>query len=882
VLVAWTVFWCVVAVLVYRWWTRSLIFVEDVRNLSHELPYWTIRDGVVVLRDGSYQYGFELSWPTTMISDEDQIESSARALEQALNHAVAEGERIRFIVEVSRAGDEVAERFAREGEACPDPVLRELHRFRASELKSFCRSGNAFSYRLFATVSFHPQRVAVRKKVPFWRQISVETFRRHLKEVEVRADMLAAHLDSAGFSPRRMSSEEMMALIWRYWNPARRYVVPPPPVPESRERLDFPRALMEAVPEVAEPTVRSEAARSGAVVRRDHLWLDNRYVKVVSMDRLPTGSTWRNIYRAVLDSFHEGWFEVELEHCERGPEIKKLEVKANMLFAVRFGGQREDARASVQSSEVEEALRLAYSSDHRVFLAGVRVVVLEDSYEKAVRTSWNVMRAFHSVPGVSAVNETTALWKSFVAASPLSGIPLHRRCKVFTPNAADFVPVTGAWQGSARPVVVFTHRTGALVPFDPFDPRFPAWNQIVVGSTGSGKTHLANLLLLGLATTGRLVTVVDRGGGYRVLCSALGGQTVRLTPEAEVALNPMDTAPGQVQVTEEGYVRVDELKVAFLTAVVGMMVSRGGQAYTDREQMVVADAVRQTYTRLWGEGRPILLRDLRQTLMVYQPQVDSRELGAELRRVASDLALRMTDWVEDGVFARLFDRPTSVDLYGDRMLYFDTEGLPPESPMVGPAMAIVADVAWRRASREDIAGSVFVWDEAWVFLKIPAAAALIEEMYRRLRRYRGMVLVVTQQPDDLVDSGIGAAILNNSQVWYLLRGTYGDEVLRAMKVGPACRALLGSLVRAQGAFSEVVVLCDTGAGRVGDAVVVRPSSMDYWLATSDRMDREVRSQMIAACGGDVLEAARRLALSSPRGLGLAMVPGQAGEREPAA
>lgn len=874
-LVLWTLFWCAVAIAVYRWWVRSLIFVEDVRNLSHELPYWMVRDDVVVLRDGSYQYGFELRWPTTMISDDEQVEQAGAALEQALNNAVAEGEHIRFVVEVARADRGLAvrygERVSEEGGSL-SPVVRELHRFRSEELLRFCESGDAVSYRLYATVSYHPARVAVRRKVPPWRPISVELYRRHLKEIEVRADMVSAHLEAAGFAPRRLRSPELMALIWRYWNPSLRYQVPPPEPPLDRERLDYPKKLMEAIPGLATPTVRSEAARSGVVVRRDHLWLDGKFVKVVSMDRLPTGHTWRNIYRSVLDAVREGWFVVELEHCERGPEIKRLEVKANVLFAARFGGQREDARASVQSSEVEEALRMAYSGDHRVFLAGVRVVVMEDSYDGAVRTASRVMRTFHTVPGVSAVNETTALWKSFLGCAPLSGIAMHRRCKVFTQNAADFVPVTGAWQGSEEPVMVFGHRTGSLVPFDPFDRRLPAWNQLVVGSTGSGKTHLANLLLLGLASTGRLMTVVDRGGGYRTLASVLGGQVVHLSPESRVALNPMDTAPGQVEQTESGHVRVDEMKVAFLTTIVGLMVSRGGNPYTDREQMVVADAVRQTYTRLWGEGRPVFLRDLRQTLMVYQPRVESSDLGAELRRVASDLALRMSDWVEDGVFAPLFDRPTSVDLYGDSFLYFDTEGLSADSPVVGPAMAMIADVAWRRARREDIPGSVFVWDEAWVYLRIPAAAQLIEEMYRRLRRYRGMVLVVTQQPDDLVNSGIGAAVLNNSQVWYMLRGTYGDEVLDRMRVGRACREVLRSLTRVQGVFSEVVILCDMGAGRYGDAVVIRPSSMDYWIATSDRADREVREQFIQMCRGDVLEAVRRLSRTYPRGLGVGVAP----------
>jgi hypothetical protein len=789
------------------------------------------------------------------------------ALERTLNNALPEGEHLRFVVEVYRASEELADRYAEIGKEASGPAAA-LHNQRVSELRQFCAVGNAVAYRLYVLASYSPPRVAIRKAPPLWQPVSAARYRRHLREIRVRKDMLAAYLQGGGASPREMGHDELVALIWRYWNPGSRYVLPPPHIPYDRERIEFPRKVLEEVPEMALPSVRNAVGRSSVVFRPDHMFIDGRYVKVVSMDRLPSGTTWRNIYRPVLDGIQEGWLVIEIEQTDRAAELKRLEVKANLLYASRVAKERENARASVQGTEVEEALRMAYSGDQRILFAGVRVVLADESYDGVKKSAQQVLRAFHQVPGVSAVDESLALWKAFRSASPCSGIPSHRRCKVFTPNAADFIPLVGPWSGSQKPVMVLGHRTDALIPFDPFDQRFPAWNEIIVGGTGSGKTHLANLLLLNLAATGRLMTIVDRGGGYQLLTQVLKGQTVRLGPDADIALNPMDTVPGQIERTPEGYVRVDEVKVSSLVSIVGLMIARGGRSYTDHEQMVVAEAVRQTYVRLCDERRPVLLRDLRDTLMVYQPQVDTPELGVELRRTAGDVAFRLSEWVRDGVFARLFDRPTSVDLYGDALLYFDTETLSAESPVAGPAMAVLADVAWRRAQRADISGSIFVWDEAWAYMRIPEAADLIEKMYRRLRRYRGVVLTVTQQPDDLIDSPAGQAILNNTQVFWLLRGSYSERILSVMRLNPRISGLLEQLTRVQGVYSEAVLSCDVGTGREGDLVVVRPSSADYWVATSDRLDRESRDAVLAGYE-NVLDGILEIAKQNPRGLELA-------------
>src|SRR5207245_1267228 len=141
--------------------------------------------------------------------------------------------------------------------------------------------------------------------------------------------------------------------------------------------------------------------------------------------------------------------------------------------------------------QVADALDVIQLTCERVVRVGTAVVLQEPSPEAARTAARRALDAFHQIPGVDARIESAALRRQFLQLAPFSGLPNERLMRMLTSNAADFVPCHAPWRGAARPVCPFFTRRDTLVPLDPFDPRLPSWNAIVVGEAGGGKTDFA-------------------------------------------------------------------------------------------------------------------------------------------------------------------------------------------------------------------------------------------------------------------------------------------------------------------------------------------------------------------------------------------------------
>src|SRR5579875_2717484 len=123
-------------------------------NLTRELPYWTIQDGAVVLRDGSYRIGFEVALPGTETWTAARLARSNDHLRTLLNSAVPEGECLRVLLEVHPDYTDFLRAYA---ETCQGPhaVVRELHRRRVASLSQANAEGRLANYRLLFDLSYH-------------------------------------------------------------------------------------------------------------------------------------------------------------------------------------------------------------------------------------------------------------------------------------------------------------------------------------------------------------------------------------------------------------------------------------------------------------------------------------------------------------------------------------------------------------------------------------------------------------------------------------------------------------------------------------------------------------------------------------------------------
>ena len=142
--------------------------------------------------------------------------------------------------------------------------------------------------------------------------------------------------------------------------------------------------------------------------------------------------------------------------------------------------------------------------------------------------------------GTEGMEETVASFEIFKELSIPNARGTIRKKRLKTSNLADFIPIYGPWRGHKQASLLLKSRRNSLVAFDPFSQDLTNYNQIISGGSGSGKSFLANTLLLQMMKENPKVYIVDIGGSYKKLCNNLDGQYVPLEVNTDIAINPFD------------------------------------------------------------------------------------------------------------------------------------------------------------------------------------------------------------------------------------------------------------------------------------------------------------------------------------------------------
>lgn len=818
-------------------------------DLTRELPYWTVRDAAVVLRDGSYRIGFEVRLPGTETWDAAQLARCNDRLGRLLDAAVPEGECLRILLEVHADCAELLRAYA-EGCRSGHPVVCELHRRRVAAWSRVHAAGRLRGYRLLFDLSYHP----VRRR-SWWTPIDAATYRRHQVELRLMRSVMLDHCARCGFQASVLDDDELVAAIWRYFNPGRKRYEAPPIVPRGDQEIEIPRCLLTACPGLGRPSLRTSVMRSDLYRRWDFLWMDGAAHAVVAMDLLPDRPTSPNVLGPLLALDGCYWLIVDVWNDPRSDQLRRLELKSRLSRQAVMAQDGGDSNTRAVDRQVSGALDVIQMTSERVMRVGAAVVIQEPDPDAARAAARRALDAFRQVSGADAIIESVALRRQFVQLAPFSGLPNERLMRMLTSNAADTVPCAAPWRGAGRPVCLFTARSRNLLALDPFDPRLPSWNAIVVGESGGGKTHFAIAWLSALLVLDPLIVIVDKGGAYRSFCDVYGGQHIHLDPAGGVAVNPFELLPGEAA--------PDPTQVGLLRGLVALMVSEPEAAPNREETAVLEAAIRQTYAR--AQGTMVRLRDLVRTLRTFE-QAGGHDAGPEAWTFARGLARRLEPWIEDGVYARLLDRPSTVDLRAE-IVCLDTEGLDAQYPELAPIVALLANhLIYRRVRGGEGRLKYVVSDETWASLLNRVAAESLVGMFRRFRKFGAGIMAISQRVEDF-ESPHAHGILENAPLKILTRAADIDRVAPLLDLNDQYRALWKSLSQHRGVSNEVLAVLDLLDGREGGILILREIAEDYLIGTTTAEERIERDGLAAQIGA--WPAVQRLA-AARAGTGLEM------------
>ena len=270
---------------------------------------------------------------------------------------------------------------------------------------------------------------------------------------------------------------------------------------------------------------------------------------------------------------------------------------------------------------------------------------------------------------------------------------------------------------------------------DNTDDKIPG-NTVIFGSTGTGKTTVETFFICMLDAYRTRIMVLDMDRSTEIAIRAIGGTYKSFLRGHRTGINPL-------QWTDTPTNR------AFCKKIVTMCVTRGGkQELTVEEENRLATAVDTVY---------LLPREARRLGIVLQnlPTAGGNSLAERMRR-----------WVGDGDLAWVLDNPQdTLNLESSSVFGFDYSEFIDDPEVAGVFVSCMLQAA---ETLKDGRPLVLFIEEFWKPLETPALEAFVKDQLKTIRKENGLVVLTTQQPDDVTKTALAKTAVQQTQTGIFL------------------------------------------------------------------------------------------------------------------
>jgi type IV secretory pathway VirB4 component len=833
-------------------------------------------DNVMIRTNGAFVAGYELRGILAYFAT-DGDRNQTKAMLEALFRSVPDvSMRIQIRYEISEHLGDLLDKYLHEQRTAQSEVMAlDAHRLQMWREKE--RRGYYFENRLHVYLVWDPRIHAKlyhsaeqnRKLASFTlsQKKAIQRTRKehetYLAEFESILRGIEGSMEAANLGPRRLTTQELFEELKYAQHPLRR-----------DHRPYVPGAGM-----IEYRSAREQAAEASILNETEtYLNIDGYLYGVVSLKELPDAT-----FPGMLQNFSTLGFPVVISGQVVIPDqvkvLKSYKKRLQKMTAAQKdanGNFKSNPEAEVAQAQLIQVQRDIISSSLKTAKLSVSVIVrtsqpavtmrdLEQSERELANRTQEVLNAFTHMNGAKAVAETIAKRRIFLGTLPGMGEADKRDQDMLTSNVADLVPVEMPWTGTRRsPLILFETPFRQLIPFSMFDPELSDANGLLMAKSGGGKTLAAQQILLMAARANPLISILERGDSYQPLVELMGGEMIEMSLDSEQTINPWDLPKGEDRPSND--------QISFLKNLTRHMLGENTPPDLDIDLLdsVLLEAIGSTYKRCSAKtSNPIpLFGDLAAELAHWQ----DRDRNQKINTMAQMASTKLRAWVDEGPYARLFDRPTTVEL-NNPWLYFNVEKLK-DDPRLERAMSLlIAHTATYRASGSTGQPSIVLLDECWALLESPILASVVVQLFRTARKRNASVWGISQTPEDFVGTPDrpnehGAGIVKNATT-KIIGKQPGDMTALRLHVHLNETALnqIKTFAHPKKGHSAEFLIAIGEKAESTHSIRIVPSPVDYWITTTYARERTYRKWWIWKNASMArIEAYEKLAERFPRGL----------------
>ena len=833
-------------------------------------------DDIMVRTSGAFVAGYELGGIQSYFATDDDRNRNKATLETLFRSVPDVSMRVQFRYEISERLGDLLDRYIREQHTEQSEVMaldtHRLRMWREKEQKGFFFANRLHVYfiwdpRLHARLYHSAQQTRGIGGFTLSQTKAIQRARKeheaYLAEFESILRGIEGSMGAANLGPRRLTTQELFDELKQAQHPTRR----------DRKRY-VPGEEM-----IAYRSAREQVAEASIVNETEaYLNIDGYLYGVVSLKELPDATI-----PGMLKSLSMLGFPVVISAQVVIPDqvkvLKSYKKRLQKMTAAQKdanGNFKANPEAEVAHAQLIQVQRDIISSSLKTAKLSLSVVVrtsepavtlgdLERSEREFANRAQEVLNAFTHMNGAKAIAETISKRRIFIETLPGMAEADKRDQDMLTLNVADLVPVEMPWTGTHRsPLILFETPYRQLIPFSMFDPDLSDANGLLMAKSGGGKTLAAQQILMMAGRANPLISILERGDSYQPLVELMGGQMIEMSLDSHQTINPWDLPAGEKGPSND--------QISFLKNLTRHMLGENTPPDLDIDLLdsVLLEAIAATYKRCSAKSsNPIpFFGDLAAELAHWQ----DRDRNQKINAMAQMAGTKLRAWVDEGPYARLFDRPTTINL-DSPWLYFNVEELKNDPRLERAMSLLIAHTATYRASGATGQASIVLLDECWALLESSILAGVVVQLFRTARKRNASVWGISQTPEDFVGTPdrpneYGAGIVKNTTTKIIGKQPGDMTALREhIHLNDTALNQIKSFAQPKKGVSADFLIAIGEKAESTHTIRIVPSSVDYWITTTYARERAFRKWWLRRHTEiPLIQAYEELAQKYPHGL----------------
>jgi conjugal transfer ATP-binding protein TraC len=457
--------------------------------------------------------------------------------------------------------------------------------------------------------------------------------------------------------------------------------------------------------------------------------------------------------------------------------VRSLESKARWTNNLGFlSSQAHDT----QSDEIREHINEVTKGGRKLFDLNVSVIFWGFREKQFHERKDKVEQAFSKLRATAFV-ETTDTSALFFCNAPGNSYQGYRWLeKITNENAAVYANYVTNYSSDAQGELL-CDRYGSPLYVDFYSPKLNGNNFMVIGPTGSGKSFTIGYMILQRQERGERQIIIDVGGTYKtIFFGNRKGLFYEYDPQKPLKYNPFlihRSKNGRYELTE----KANELKPTFLMNLIAT-IWVGTDRKLEPAEMAILGELIVGYYDAYNEtliGVPSLDGFYHYVLAYREASSQDPKTVAyieyEGRQKFFDfnkLIVTLKQFSKGNLYGEILNAETLDDVSAFPLICFDLDKIK-ENPVLYPIVGMmITELATDILARypNDIR-RIYI-DEAWSILS--GMGGFIENMYRTIRKIKGVIGIITQGITEIKNSGIGEVIKANSSTVIILNHTDSD------------------------------------------------------------------------------------------------------------